>query len=129
MSRKKGIELRIDTSKISEATLNDLMSRFDIEYYARINEMVLWVHPGGVYKPFTRELFQYMPALKSVHNRRTGGEHLDLFIETVKEAGEFDIVRTDEQESEIVYKTLTPVELAQVAENDYLSEVRLKREL
>ena len=125
MSRKKGIELRIDTSKITEATLNDLMERFDIEYYDRINEMVLWVHPGGVYKPFTRELFQYMPALKSVHNRRTGGEHLDLFIETVKEAGEFDIVRQDEEGNEAVYKNLTPVELMGVD----LSNVLLKREI
>jgi len=124
MSRKKGIELRIDTSQITEITLNDLMSRFDIEYYARINEMVLWVHEDG-YKPFTRELFQYMPALKSVHNRRTGGEHLDLFIETVKEAGEFDIVRQDEEGNETVYKNLTPVELMGVD----LSNVLLKREI
>src|SRR6056297_1762702 len=124
MSRKKGIELRIDTSKISEETLNDLMSRFDIEYYARIQEMVLWVHEDG-YKPFTRELFQYMPALKSVNNKRTGGEHLDLFIETVKEAGEFDIVRQDEEGNETVYKNLTPVELMGVD----LSNVVLKREI
>jgi len=104
------------------------MSRFDIEYYARINEMVLWVHENG-YKPFTRELFQYMPALESVHNRRTGGEHLDLFIETDEEAGEFDIVRQDEEGNETVYKNLTPVELAQVAANNQLNEVVLKREI
>src|SRR6056297_2141865 len=128
MSRKKGIELRIDTSKISEETLNDLMSKYDIEYYARIQEMVLWVHEDG-YKPFTRELFQYIPALKSVHNRRTGGQELDLFIETTEEVGEFDKVIIDEQGDETVYKNLIPVELAQIAQENRLAEVKMKKEL
>ena len=126
--RNFAIELRIDTSKISEATLNDLKTRFDIEYYARINEMVLWVHEDG-YKPFTRELFQYMPVLKSVHNRRTGGQELDLFIETTEEAGEFDKVIIDEQDIETVYKNLTPIELVQIAQENRLSAVKLKKEL
>jgi len=128
MSRKFGIELRIDTSKINADTLDSLMSKYDIEYYARIQEMVLWVHEDG-YKPFTRELFQYMPALKSVYNRRTGGEHLDLFIETDEEAGEFDRVIIDGQGIETVYKNLTPIELVQIAQENRLSEVKLKKEL
>lgn len=132
MSRKLGIEIRINTSAIIETELNNLKANYDVEYYARINEMVLWVHDDG-YKPFNRDLFQHLSALKSVYNRNAaakGYEHtdyLDLYEEVateeqVCEAGE---VRHKEDETVKYYRNLRPADLFEID----LGSIVLKREL
>jgi len=125
MSRKLGIEIRINTSAISETELNKLKANYDVEYYAKINEMVLWVHDDG-YKPFTRDLFQYLGALKSVYNRKTGTTHLNLFIESTKDdIDEFGKEIMQEDGTSRYFKNLIPEDLFSID----LENVILKREL
>jgi hypothetical protein len=126
MSRKLGIEIRINTSAISETEINKLKANYDVEYYAKINEMVLWVHDNG-YKPFNRELFQYLGALKSAYNRRTGTDHLDFYkeVSTKEQIGEFGEVRHKEDETVKYYRNLRPADLFEIDLNDII----LKREL
>jgi hypothetical protein len=102
-----------------------------VEYYAKINEMVLWVHDNG-YKPFNRDLFQYLGALKSVYNRKAaakGYEHtdyLDLYQEVateeqIGEAGE----EREKDEITKYYRNLRPADLFDID----LETIYLKREL
>jgi hypothetical protein len=85
MSRKSAIEIHIDTTDIPQAILD----KYDIEYYKEKETDTLWIHENG-YKPFERELFNYMSGVKSVLNRRTNSDHLDLYIEAI-EIDEFGI--------------------------------------
>ena len=120
MRHPNGIELYIDKSKLTEAQYDYIESKYDVELYAEKNEFTLWLHPyEDNYKPFDRELFQYMPALKGVYNNRTKQDHLDLFIE-VDEIDEFGV-----EIEGIKYKNIRASELTSVD----LSKVKLKREL
>ena len=134
MSRLNGIEIRINEPALTAEQLEYLKSKYDVEYYARIDELVLWVHKGGKYKPFERELFQYLGALKSVYNRLAaakGYEHtdyLDLYVEvsTEEQIGEAGEIRVDEEiESVKYYKNLRPADLFELD----LNEIVLEREL
>ena len=136
MSRLTGIEIRINEPALTAEQLTKLKSKYDVEYYARIDELVLWVHKGGKYKPFERELFQYLGALKSVYNRRAaakGYEHtdyLDLYVEVsteeqIGEAGEVRHKVDEEIESVKYYKNLRPADLFELD----LNEIVLEREL
>jgi len=132
--RSKGIEIRINEPALTAEQLTKLKSKYDVEYYARIDELVLWVHKGGKYKPFERELFQYLGALKSVYNRRAaakGYEHtdyLDLYVEvsTEEQIGEAGEIRVDEEiESVKYYKNLRPADLFELDLNDIVLEREL----
>jgi len=134
MSRLNGIEIRINEPALTSKQLDYLKSKYDVEYYARIDELVLWVHKGGKYKPFERELFQYLGALKSVYNRRAaakGYEHtdyLDLYVEvsTEEQIGEAGEIRVDEEiESVKYYKNLRPADLFELDLNDIVLEREL----
>jgi len=133
MSRLTGIEIRINEPALTAEQLTKLKSKYDVEYYARIDEMVLWVHKGGKYKPFERELFQYLGALKSVYNRRAaakGYEHtdyLDLYVEvsTEEQIGEAGERRYKEDGTEKYYKNLRPADLFELDLNDIVLEREL----
>lgn len=123
MRYPNGIEIYIDKSKLTDEQFESIKSRYDVELYAAKNEFTLWIHDDG-YKPFERELFQYMFALKGVYNNRTKQDHLDLFIEsdTIDEFGE-EI--TQEDGTIKYYKNIRASELSTTD----LSKVMLKREL
>jgi hypothetical protein len=129
--RYNAIEIRINTSAISEADLEKLKKNFDVQYYAAIDEMVLWVHDDG-YKPFNRDLFQYLGALKSVYNRKAAAkgyeytDYLDLYEEVateeqIGEAGE----EREKDEITKYYRNLRPADLFDID----LETIYLKREL
>lgn len=132
MSRKLGIEIRINTSAISATELNNLKANYDVEYYAKIDEMVLWVHDDG-YKPFNRDLFQYLGALKSVYNRKAAAkgyeytDYLDLYqdVATEEQVGEAGEVKYKEDETVKYYRNLRPADLFEID----LNTIVLKREL
>lgn len=115
MGRNTAIEIHIDITGIPQSILD----KYDIEYYAAKKTYALWLHPGGKYKPFDRELFNYLSGIKKVINRRTKTDHLDLFIEAA-EIDEFGI-----EINEIKYKNIRASEL----QNVDLTKVKLKREL
>ena len=119
MRHPNGIEIYIDKTKLSESEFEYIKSKYDVELYAAKNEFTLWIHDDN-YKPFERELFQYMFALKGVYNNRTKQDHLDLFIEA-NEIDEFGIQTINGTK----YKNVRASELGTID----LSQVKLKRDL
>ena len=94
--RNTGIEIEVDINLIPE----EIQELLDIEYSSKKGYDVLWIHDDG-YKSFTTDLFQYMSAAKSVYNRSTKTDHLNLFIETT------DILDENDKEVDgIKYKNI-----------------------
>ena len=81
MRYPNGIELYINKTKLTDEQFNYIADKYDVEYYAERQEFTLWIHADG-YKPFERELFQYLFALKGVYNNKTKQDHLNLFIQS-----------------------------------------------
>ena len=123
MRHPNGIEIYIDKSKLTDEQFEGIKSKYDVEWYANKTEVTLWIHDDG-YKPFERELFQYLSALKGVYNNRTKQDHLDLFIEA-NEIDEFGEEVTQEDGTVKKYKNIRASELSTTD----LSKVMLKREL
>lgn len=122
MRYPNGIEIYIDKSKLNDEQFAYIQQNYDVEFYAEKDEFTLWIHEDG-FKPFNRELFQYMFALKGVFNNRTKQDHLDLFIES-DQIDEFGTeIPTDK--GVIKYKNIRASELGIID----LSKVKLKREL
>lgn len=120
MRLPNGIEIYINKSKMTKDQYDYIKENHDVELYAAKNEFTLWIHPyEDNYKPFNRELFQYMFALKGVYNNRTKQDHLDLYIVSDSIDG-FGI-----EVEGIKYKNIRASELMTVD----LSKVKLKREL
>ena len=122
MRYPNGIEIYIDKSKLTDEQFEGIKSKYDVEWYANKAEVTLWIHDNG-YKPFERELFQYLSALKGVYNNRTKQDHLDLFIES-SEIDEYGIEIFLESGT-VKYKNIRASELSTID----LSKVMLKREL
>ena len=118
MRYPNGIEIYIDKSKLTDEQFTYLCEVYDIEYYAEKNEFTLWIH-DDVYKPFNRELFQYMSALKGVYNNRTKQDHLDLFIVS-DYIDEFGL-----EINGVKYKNIRAIELNSIDFNNVL----LKKEI
>lgn len=123
MRYPNGIEIYIDKSKLTNEQLAYLQVNYDVELYAAKNKFTLWIHEDG-YKPFNRELFSYLPALKGIFNNRTKQDHLDLFIEA-SEIDEFGTEVFQEDGTVKKYKNVRAIELTTTD----LSKVFLKREL
>ena len=81
-SRNTAIELHIDDYKLSQTELDTLTKYYDIEYSSKEQSYILWVHLNSDYKPFSKDLFQHMNALKKAYNRYTKTDHLNLYIES-----------------------------------------------
>lgn len=118
MRLPNGIEIYIDRIKLTDEQFSYLQDNYDVEFYTEKNEFTLWVHDDG-YKPFQKELFQYLYVAKGVYNNRTNTDHLDLYIisDEIDEYGvEYDGIK---------YKNIRMGELATID----LSKVILKRDL
>jgi len=76
--RNTAIEIRIDTNNVP----SEIMAKYDIQYSTAEKEFILWVSD---YKPFNKELLQYLGNVKSVYNRVTKTDHLNLYYETDKQ--------------------------------------------
>jgi hypothetical protein len=123
--RNKGIEIRVNNDKLTKAEQDYLKDNFDYGLNAHTEFWTLWIHDDGNF-PFKRELFQYMHALNSVYNRKTGTNHLDLYIETTKDSiDKYGREITLEDGTVRYFKNLQPEDLFSIE----LSNVILKKEL
>jgi hypothetical protein len=124
--RATGIEIKVNNDKLTQSEQDYLKENFDYQYNSDTGFWTLWIHDNG-YKPFTRELFQYLHALHSVYNRKTGTTHLDLFLEVGKKVDidEYGKEITLEDGTVKYFKNLVPEDLFSVD----LESVILKREL
>lgn len=121
-SRKTAIELHIDTIILSSDYIDILKLNYDIEFSSKEDCFLFWIHQGN-YKPFSKDLFLYLSAIKKVYNRETKTDHLNLFIEATKiEFDEYGI-----EFDGIFYKNIRFSELQ--AGNVNIKKVKLKREL
>lgn len=80
--RSNSIQINIDTSGIP----NYIIQKYDIQFSSKENDFILWIHD---LQPFNKELLQYLTNVKSVYNRTTKTDHLNLYIEsdTIDEFG------------------------------------------
>jgi hypothetical protein len=113
--RNSGIEIKIDESLIPENIKNEL----DIEFSSKENAWMLWIHDDG-FKPFDKVHFQYMNAALNALNRKTGTDHLDIFLETNDE-----LTDKDKEVNGTKFKNIRFSELGNID----ISKVKLKREL
>lgn len=86
--RSTGIEYEIEISEIPLSIIDYL----DIEYSSKENYYILWVHEND-YKPLLSEYFECLGNIKSVYNRKTKTDHMNLFIETNDDI--FDLITDD----------------------------------
>lgn len=118
MRYPNGIEIYIDKRKLTDEQFFYLQDNYDVEFYAEKKEFTLWIHDDG-YKPFERELFPYLYALKGVYNNRTKQDHLDIFVES-ESVDEFGV-----EINGVKYKNIKASELESVD----IRNLILKREL
>ena len=111
--RSEAIEIEID-EKLIPTEILESDTILDIEYSSKEGHYVLWIHPDSTYKPFKQEHFQYLSAGKSVYNRKTKTDHLNIFIETTDELGSYDIEKDDIKYKNIKFSELGNIDLAKV---------------
>lgn len=123
--RNPGIEIRVNHDKLTKAEQDYLKDNFDYQYNAHTGFWTLWIHDDGNF-PFKRELFQYLHALNSVYNRKTGTTHLDLYIETTKDnIDKYGRKIALEDGTTRYFKNLVPEDLFSIE----LTNVILKKEM
>ena len=118
MRHPNSIELYVDRTKITDEQFNYIHNKYDVEFFSEKNVLTLWIHDDG-YKPFEKELFLYLNALKGVYNNKTKKDHLDLFVlsDSIDEYGI--------EHNGVKYKNIKMSEL----QNINLNSVLLKKEL
>jgi hypothetical protein len=115
--RSGGIEIKINLNQIPQEIIDSGV--LDIEYSSKKGYDILWIHDDG-FKPFLEEHFQHLAAAEEAYNRKTKTDHLNIYLETEDELGEYD-----EQIDDIKYKNIKFSELETVD----LAKVKFKRNL
>lgn len=119
MSRNSGIEIRFVNGTIPKG----VKEKYDIEFSSKENSEILWIHSNG-FKPFARELFNYLGTVTEVINRvalfegKNNIDYLNLYIEG--EVGEMGEVVNG-----VTYKNIRWSELPTID----LGNVKLRKEL
>jgi hypothetical protein len=109
--RNTGIEIEININQIPPEIISSGI--FDVEYSSKNGYNVLWIHDDG-YKPFLSGYFQYLGAALSAYNRKTGTDHLDLFIETSEDIDEHGIEVDGVNNKNIRFSELGGINLQEV---------------
>lgn len=117
MRHPNGIEIRVDITKLDQATIEYLKANYDFEFNSQTEYYTLWVHDDGKYQ-FQRELIQHMAAMIDVYNREAAAkgceftDYVGLYIEA-EDMGEMGM-KIQTAEGIKIFENLRAVKLPEV---------------
>ena len=109
--RSKGIRIELDIEIVPQEIIDS--EELDIEFSHHLGMFILWIHSDG-YKPIQPEHMQYLAAAKSVHNLITKTDHLNLYIETTDDIGDYGIETESKKYKNIRFSELDTINLNNV---------------